>query len=324
MFKKTFVAACAIALVTSTGAFAQVYPSKPVTLVMPYAAGGPGDTLARIVAHSMTKTLKQQVLVENIGGAGGTIGSGRVAKAAPDGYTLLMIHVSHATNPALYPKLRYDAIKDFEPIGLVADLPMVFVAKKDFPANDFRSMVDYVKANKDKVTYAHAGSGSASHLCGLMFFSTIRTQVTTIPYKGAGPAMNDLLGGQVDMMCDQVVNVVSPLKAGKVKGYAVASKTKSPAVPTLPTVSESGLPGFELNIWYGVFAPKGAPKPVIERLVASLQEAVKDPDVKSRFADLGAIPVSEKRATPEALQTLLKEEIDKWGPVIKNAGVYGE
>jgi tripartite-type tricarboxylate transporter receptor subunit TctC len=293
-------------------------------MIMPYSAGGPGDTLTRLVAQSMTKTLKQQVLVENVAGAGGTIGSTRVANASPDGYTLLMIHVSHATNPALYPKLRYDPIKDFEPVGLVADLPMVFVAKKDFPPNDFKGMVEYVKANKDKVNYGHAGIGSASHLCGLLFFSAIQTNVTTVPFRGAGPAMNDLLGGQIDFMCDQTLNVVSPLKAQKIKGYAVASKARSPALPNLPTANESGLPGFELNIWYGLFAPKGTPKPVLDKLVAGLQEAVKDPTVKSRFADLGATAVTADRAQPQALRILLKSEIDKWGPVIKKAGVYGE
>ena len=222
----------------------------------------PGDTLARLVAQSMTTTLKQQVIVENAAGAGGTIGSTKVATAKPDGYTLLMIHISHATNPALYPKLRYDPIKDFEPIGLVADLPMVFVAKKDYAPNTFKDLIAHIKTNKDKVLYAHAGVGSASHLCGLLLFSTLDTNVTNVPYKGSGPAMNDIMGGQVDMICDQTVNVVGPLKAGKIKGYAVASKTKSPALPKLPTAGEAGLPGFELNIWYGLFAPKGTPKPV--------------------------------------------------------------
>ncbi|RJF95153.1 tripartite tricarboxylate transporter substrate binding protein BugD [Noviherbaspirillum saxi] len=324
MLKNALFASGLIALASTGYAYAQEYPAKPITMVMPYSAGGPGDTLARLVAQSMTKTLKQQVLIENVAGAGGTIGSGRVANASPDGYSLLMIHVSHATNPALYPKLRYDSIKDFEPIGLVADLPMVFVAKKDLPPKDFKGLIDHVKTNKDRVNYGHAGTGSASHLCGLLFFSTVQTTVTTVPYKGSGPAMNDMLGGNVDFMCDQTVNVVSHLKSGKIKGYAVASKEKSPALPDLPTASESGLPGFELNIWYGVFAPKGTPKPVVDKLVASLQEAMKDPTVKARFADLGATPVSAERAKPEALRTLLKSEIDKWGPIIKKAGVYGE
>jgi putative tricarboxylic transport membrane protein len=324
MFRKAAHAIAVIAVASATSAHAQDYPTKPVTIVMPYAAGGPGDTLARLVAQSMTSQFKQQVLVENAAGAGGTIGTQKVASAKPDGYTLLMIHISHATNTALYPKLKYNAINDFEPIGLVADLPMVFVAKKDFPPNTFKELLTYVKANKDKVNYANAGTGSASHLCGLLFFSTIETNVTTVPYKGSGPAMNDLLGGQVDLLCDQTVNVVSPLKSGKIKGYAVASKSKSPALPNLPTANESGLPGFELNIWYGLFAPKGTPKPVLDKLVASLQEVIKDPAIKTRFADLGAEPVSSDRARPEALRTLLKAETDKWGPIIKKAGVYGD
>lgn len=317
------IALCA-SLALATTAFAQDFPTKPVTLVMPYAAGGPGDTLARLVAQSMTTTLKQQVIVENAAGAGGTIGSTKVAGAKPDGYTLLMIHISHATNLALYPKLRYDPIKDFEPIGLVADLPMVFVAKKDYPPNTFKDLIAHIKTNKDKVLYAHAGVGSASHLCGLLLFSTLDVNVTNVPYKGSGPAMNDIMGGQVEMICDQTVNVVGPLKSGKIKGYAVASKAKSPALPTLPTASEAGLPGFELNIWYGLFAPKGTPKPIQDKLEAALQAALKDPTVRTRMADLGAEPASADRATPAALRTLLKSEIDKWTPIIKKAGVYGE
>ena len=324
MLNRFATAAVAALSVLATPAYAQDFPNKPVTLVMPYAAGGPGDTLARLVAQSMTTTLKQQVIVENAAGAGGTIGSTKVSTAKPDGYTLLMIHISHATNPALYPKLRYDPIKDFEPIGLVADLPMVFVAKKDYAPNTFKELIAHIKTNKDKVLYAHAGVGSASHLCGLLLFSTLDTNVTNVPYKGSGPAMNDIMGGQVDMICDQTVNVVGPLKGGKIKGYAVASKTKSPALPNLPTAGEAGLPGFELNIWYGLFAPKGTPKPIQDKLEAALQAALKDPNVKQRMADLGAEPVSADRATPAALRTLLKSEIDKWSPIIKKAGVYGE
>lgn len=326
MFKKSVFTAAALAIATAsaTSAFAQEFPSKPITMVMPYPAGGPGDTLTRLVAQSMTKTLKQTVMVDNTSGAGGTIGSGKVANATPDGHTLLMIHVSHATNPALYPKLRYDSIKDFEPIGLVAELPMTFVAKKDFPANNFKEYLAYIKENKDKVNHGHAGTGSAAHLCSLLFYSTIDTKVTIVPYKGSAPAMNDMLGGQVDVMCDQIVNVVSHVKAGKIKAYAVASKERSPALPNVPTAAEAGLPGFDVNIWYGVFAPKGTPKPVIDKLTMALQEAVKDPVVKAKFADLGATPVSVDRAQPEALRSLLKAEIDKWGPVIRKSGVYGD
>lgn len=324
MFKKTVFTASLAALVIAGGVHAQEFPSKTISIVMPYSAGGPGDTLARLVAQSMSKTLKKQVIVENYPGAGGTIGSARVANAPPDGHQLLMIHVSHATNPALYPKLAYDAIKDFEPVGLFADLPMVIVSKKDMPVKNFKELIDYVKANKDKVNYAHAGTGSASHLCGLLFSSAIKTKITMVPYKGAAPAITDMMGGQVDFMCDQTVNVVPYLKSGRIKAYAIASKARSPALPELPTANEAGLPGFELNIWYGVFAPKGTPKPVLDKLSASLQEAVKDPAVKTKLAELGAVPVSEERARPEPLRVQLKSEIEKWGAVIKEAGVYGE
>ena len=324
MLKTTLLTASLTVLAIIPNAYAQEFPTKTVSLIMPYSAGGPGDTLARLVAQSMTKTLKKQVIVENYPGAGGTIGSARVANASPDGHTLLMIHVSHATNPALYPKLAYDSIKDFEPVGLVADLPMVFVSKKGLPVKNFKELIDYIKANKDKVNYGHAGTGSASHLCGLLFNSAIKTKVTMVPYKGAAPAISDMMGGQVDFMCDQTVNVVPYIKSGRINGYAVASKTKSPALPDLPTANDAGLPSFELNIWYGVFAPKGTPKPVVEKLSASLQEAIKDPTVTAKLADLGATPVSAERARPDALRVQLKSEIDKWGPIIKEAGVYGE
>jgi tripartite-type tricarboxylate transporter receptor subunit TctC len=201
---------------------------------------------------------------------------------------------------------------------------MVFVSKKDLPVKSFKELIDYVRANKDKVNYGHARTGSASHLCGLLFSSAIKTKITMVPYKGAAPAITDMLGGQVDFMCDQTVNVVPYLKSGRVKGYAVASKTKSPALPDLPTANEAGLPGFELNIWYGVFAPKGTPKRVVDTLSASLQEAVKDPTVKAKLAELGAVPVAEERARPEPLRMQLKSEIDKWEPIIKEAGVYGQ
>lgn len=319
-----FLTASMLSLVAASGAIAQDFPDKTITMVMPYSAGGPGDTLSRLVAQSMAKTLKQTVIVENLAGAGGTIGSAKVASAAPDGYTLLMIHVSHATNPALYPKLRYDPIKNFEPIGVVADLPMAFVGRKDLPAKNFKEYLDYIKAGKEKVNHGHAGTGSASHLCSLLFYSKLNTKVTLVPYKGSGPAMNDLLGGQIDIMCDQVVNVVSHVRSGKVKAYAMASKERSAALPNVPTTAEAGMPGFEVNIWYGMFAPKGTPKPVIDKLTVALQQALKDPQVKSKFADLGATPASPERAQPEALRTLLKSEIDRWGPVIRKAGVFGE
>ncbi len=324
--KNTFLKSVAgLTLLASAFAYADApYPNKTITMVVPFAAGGPTDTVARLVAQSMTGTLKQTVIVENVGGAGGTIGAARVAKSAPDGYTLFLHHIGQSTAPTLYRKLSYNAVDDFEPIGLITDVPMTFIARGDFPAKDFKEFLAYVKANKNKVTYANAGVGSASHLCGMLFMTAIDTELTTVPYKGTGPAMNDLLGGQVDFMCDQTTNTTSQIKGGKVKAYAVTTKTRVPSLPNIPTANEAGLPGFEVGVWHGLYAPKGTPKPVIDKVAAALQVALKDPVVKQRFADLGTEPVSADRATPEALRAHLKAEIAKWAPIIKKAGVYAD
>lgn len=317
-------AAACLALFGSALAHAQTYPTKTITMIVPFAAGGPTDTVARLVAQSMGTKLKQQIIIENVGGAGGTIGAARVAKAAPDGYTLFLHHIGQSTAPALYRKLSYNAQTDFEPIGLVTDVPMTIVARKDFPAKDFREFLSYVKANKDKITYANAGVGSASHLCGMLFMTAIGTDLTTVPYKGTGPAMNDLLGGQVDFMCDQTTNTTSQIKSGKIKAYGVTTKSRLASMPDLPTLNEAGLPGFEVAVWHGMYAPKGTPKPIIDTLASALQTALKDPNVKQRFADLGTEPVAEKRATPEALRTHVKSEIERWSPIIAKAGVYAD
>jgi tripartite-type tricarboxylate transporter receptor subunit TctC len=302
----------------------QGYPTKVITIIVPFAAGGPTDTVARLLAQAMGKTLGQQIIVENVGGAGGTIGATRAAKASPDGYTLLLHHIGMATAPALYRKLPYRPIEDFEPIGLITDVPMTLVAKKDFPAKDLKELVAYVKKNKDKVSYANAGLGAASHLCGMLFMSAIETDLTTVPYKGTGPAMNDLLGGQVDFMCDQTTNTTSQIKAGKIKVYGVTTKTRVPSLPEVPTLHEAGLANFEVAIWHGLYAPKGTPKPVVDKLAAALQEALKDPLVKTRFAELGTEPVATERARPEALRRHLALELEKWAPIIKKAGVYAD
>jgi tripartite-type tricarboxylate transporter receptor subunit TctC len=323
MTKLIALIACLVLLsMSQTGA--QDYPTKVITMVVPFAAGGPTDTVARLITVPMSKTLKQQVIVENVGGAGGTIAANRVAKAAPDGYTILIHHIGMATAPALYRKLPYNPMTDFEPIGLINEVPMALVAKKDFPAKDLKELIAYVKANKDKVNYANAGLGAASHLCGMLFMSAIQTDVTTVPYSGTAPAMNDLLGGQVDFMCDQTTNTTSQIKAGKIKVYGVTTKKRVPSLPNVPTMDEAGLPGFEVSIWHGLYAPKGTPKPVIDKLTSALQVALKDENVKQRFAELGTEPVDQKRATPEALRAHLKTEIDRWGPIIKKAGVYAD
>ena len=324
MLRSTLRVAFCFALLFASQAGAQQYPTKVITLMVPFAAGGPTDTVARLVAKAMGDSLKQQVIVENVGGAGGTIAPGRVAKAAPDGYTILIHHIGMSTAPALYRKLPYDPLNDFEHIGLINDTPMTIVAKKDLPPKDLKELIAYVKANKEKVNYANAGLGAASHLCGMLFMTAIQTDVTTVPYGGTAPAMNDLLGGQVDFMCDQTTNTTSQIKGGKIKVYAVTTKSRVASLPDVPTAHEAGLPNFEVVVWHGLYAPKGTPKPVIDQLTKALQVAIKDATVKQRFAELGAESVADKLATPEAHRSFLKSEIDKWGPIIKKAGVYAD
>ncbi|WP_029013674.1 tripartite tricarboxylate transporter substrate binding protein BugD [Niveispirillum irakense] len=322
-FSTLAVTAFALALGTAP-AMAQDYPSRPVTMVVPFSAGGPTDTVARLVAQSMSKTLGQQVIVENVGGAGGTIGAGRVAKADPDGYTILLHHIGQATSATLYRKLAYDPKTDFAPVGLVTDVPMTIVAKKDFPAKDLKELVAYVKANPDKVTLANAGVGAASHLCGMLFMQALETPLTTVPYKGTGPAMNDLVGGQVDIMCDQTTNTTGQIKGGAIKAYAVTTPNRVPSLSDLPTTKEAGLPGVEVAVWHGIYAPKGTPDAVVKKLSDALKVALKDETVKQRFADLGTEPVAEDRATPKALGDFVVTEIDRWKPVITAAGVYAD
>ena len=313
-----------LALVASSGALAQTYPEKTITMIVPFSAGGPTDTVARLIAQSMSTDLGQQVIVENVGGAGGTIGAGRVAKADPDGYTVLLHHIGMSTAPSLYRKLAFNPLTDFAPIGLVTDVPMTLIARADFPAQDFNELVSYIKTNKDQVSYANAGLGAASHLCGMLFMSAINTNMTTVPYKGTGPAMNDMLGGQVDVMCDQTTNTTSQIKANKVKVYAVTTSTRVPSLPDVPTAQEAGLPNFEVAVWHGLYAPKGTPQEAVDRLTKSLQVALQDDNVKTRFAELGTEPVALDRATPEALGSHLKAEIDKWNPVIQAAGTFAD
>lgn len=323
MTKRVGLVACLLLLsVSQTGA--QDYPTKVITMIVPYAAGGPTDTVARLIAVPMSKTLTQQVIIENVLGAGGTIAANRVAKSSPDGYSILIHHIGMSTAPALYRKLPFNPITDFEPIGLINEVPMTLVAKRDFPAKDLKELIAYVKANKDKLNYANAGLGAASHLCGMLFMSAIQTDVTTVPYNGTGPAMNDLLGGQVDFMCDQTTNTTSQIKADKIKVYGVTTKKRVATLPNVPTMDEAGLKGFEVSVWHGLYAPKGTPKAVIDKLINSLHVALKDDNVKQRFAELGTEPVAENRATPAALGAHLKAEIDKWSPIIKKAGVYAD
>jgi tripartite-type tricarboxylate transporter receptor subunit TctC len=324
MVQNSLAAAILFALVAATSGFAQEYPTKPISMVIPFSAGGPTDVLARILAHSMTKSLGQQVLVENTVGAGGTIAATKVARAKPDGHTLLLHHNGMATAPALYRKLQFNPLTDFEYIGLVADVPMTLVATKKLPPNNFKEFLTYLKANKDKMSLGNAGLGAVSHLCGMLFMSAVQTEVTTVAYKGTGPAMNDLIGGQIDFLCDQTTQTAQHIKAGTIKVYGVTTKTRIPSLPDMPTLHEQGLTDFEVVVWHGLYAPKGTPKPVIDKLSQALQAALKDPAVKARFAELGAQPVPTDKAQPEALRAHLKEEIDRYGPLIKKAGVYAD
>lgn len=309
---------------TINGVHAQDYPIKPISLVMPFPAGGPGDAMARNLGAVLGAALKQQVIVENPSGAGGTIGSNKVAKSKPDGYTLLIMNVGMTTAPALYRALPYNIVTDFDHIGRVADVPMTVVARNGLPPNNLKEFLAYARASSQKLTFANAGLGSAAHLCALLFMNTIQTEFTTVPYKGAAPAMIDLVGGHVDLLCDQTSTTSAQIKAEAVKVYGVTSKTRVASLPGVPTLDEQGLAGFEVVVWFGLWAPKGVPKPVMDKLVAALQTAVVDPTFKTRLADLGAEPVPVAQANPEALFTLVKSEIDKWVPIIRKIGVYAD
>ncbi len=324
---RKFIAVLVAAGVVSACAYAaqaQSYPERTITVVVPFSAGGPTDTVTRLVAESMSKDLGQQIVVENVGGAGGTLGAGRVASAEPDGYTILLHHIGMATSATLYRKLAYDTLNAFEYVGLVTDVPMTIVARKDLEPADLKGLVEYSKANKDKVTVANAGIGAASHLCGMLYMSAIETPLVTVPYKGTGPAMTDLLGGQVDIMCDQTTNTTKQIQAGTIKAYAVTSPERLDVLKDIPTTKEGGLEGMEVGIWHGIYAPKGTPAEITERLSKSLQVALKDENVVARFAELGTEPSPESDATPQALKAKLESEVARWKPIIEAAGQYAD
>ncbi len=316
--------ALCLSLAAVLPARAQEYPTRVITMIVPFAAGGPGDTIARLIGHAMSQSLKQQIIIENALGAGGTIGTHRVARAAPDGYTLLLMHTGQATSVSLYRKLPYDPVNDFEKVGLVTDVSMALVARPDFPPKDLREAIAYIRENGDKVTFAHSGVGSAAHLCGLIFMNATGTKMTIVPYRGGGPALNDLIAGNIDFYCDPATGPTPHIQAGKIKAYAVTTKTRLSTLPDVPTTEEAGFPKIEVSTWYGLYAPRGTPKPIIERLVSALQAAIKDPTVVSRFKELSMEPVSEDRATPDALDAFLKAEVAKWAPIIKEAGVLAD
>ena len=325
-FKHWLTAVAGAASLVATGAaVAQAaFPAKPVTVVVPFSAGGPTVVVARLIGVPMGKALGQTVIIDNALGAGGTIAAAKVARAAPDGYTIFLHHMGMSTAPALYRKLSFDPLKDFEYIGQVVDVPMTLLARKDFPPNNFKELQAYLKANGNKVTLANAGLGAVSHLCGLLFMSQIGVELTTVPYKGTGPAMNDLLGGQVDLLCDQTTQTVPFIKDGRVKIYGVTTHNRLASLPDVPTLDEQGLKGFEVKVWHGMYAPKGTPREVIDKLNAALKTAMADPMVTRRLAELSSDIPSADKMTPEGLRSHLQAEIAKWGPVIKKAGIYAD
>jgi len=314
-----------LGLATAALAHAQAnWPTKPVTLVVPFAAGGPTDVVARTLGASMSKALGQTVVVENKLGAGGTVAATYVARAAPDGYTFFIHHNGMATSTALYRKLAYDPLKDFEFVSQAVEVPMTMLARKDFPASNLQELVSYIKAHKDKINLANAGLGAVSQLCGMMFQRAIGVQLTEVPFQGTAPAMNALLGGQVDVLCDQTTQTVPQIKAGNVKLFGVTTKNRVKVLPNAPTLREQGLKDFEVVVWHGIYAPKGTPRPIIEKMNAAVRAALKDPDVIRRMDELGAEIVPDATNTPEALHAWLKSEIDKWGPVIKAGGKFAD
>lgn len=303
---------------------AQGFPGRPVTLVIPFAAGGPTDVVARQLAIPMGRQLGQPVVVENVVGAGGTLGAAKVAQAAPTGHTVLLHHMGMATAPALYKKLSFDPVKDFEPIAQVLDVPMLLLARKGLPASDLPELQAYLRQHKDQVSLAHAGLGAVSHLCGMLITSALGISLTTIPYKGTAPAMNDLMGGQVDLLCDQTTGAVPFVRDGRVKAIGVATARRLSALPLVPTLDEQGLKGLEVKVWHGLYAPRGTPPEVVARLGEALRTALRDPQVTQRLAELNAeIPEADK-LNPEGLRRHLAAEIAKWGPLIRKAGVYAD
>ena len=322
MFLAPFVFAAALANVAL--AAEPVYPSRPITIVVPFAAGGPADTIARIMAEHMRVSLGQPIILENVAGAAGSIGAGRVARAAGDGHTLVIgVWGTHVVNGAIY-ALQYDLLKDFEPISLLASNPMVIVAKKAMPARDLMELIAWLKANPDKATAGTTGTGGASHVAAILFQRETGTRFQFVPYRGLAPAMQDLVAGQIDLMVDNPASSLPQARAGTIKAYAVTAKARLAAAPDIPTADEAGLPGFNVSQWTGLWAPKGTPNHIIAKLNKSVVEALADSSVHARLADLGQYIPPREQQTPEALLAYQKAEIEKWWPIIKAAGIKGE
>lgn len=318
--KKLVVALAGLAALAASPAVAQNYPTKPITMIVPFAAGGPTDIVARIVAEPMSRLLGQQIVVENVAGAGGTTGITRGAGAAPDGYTIMMGHMgTHGAAPALYPNLKYNPAADFAPVGMAAGTPIVIVATKKHPATNLQEFIAWAKKQGDKANHAHAGVGSVSHSTGILLNSIIGTKPTFIPYTGTGPALNDLVSGQVDYMTDQIVNVVGQITADSIKAFAIATPERSPALPNVPTTKEAGLSNYEVSAWNAVFAPKGTPQAVVDKLADALNKALDDANAKKRLDELGGVIPKPNERGPAALQKLVESEVARWTPVLKEA-----
>lgn len=324
-FGKRALMGLAAAAMLSAPALAQApYPTRPITMIIPFAAGGPTDTVGRLIAQTMGNDLGQPVVVENVGGAGGTLGAQRVAQARPDGYTILLHHIGMATIPTLYRRVPYDAINGFETLGLVTDVPMTLVARRNFPANNLAELVQVIQREREKLNYANAGIGAASHLCGLLFMHAINAPMTTVPYRGTGPAMNDLVAGTVDLMCDQTTSTTEQIRGNTIRAYAVTTPARVASLPELPTAAEAGLPGFDVSVWHGLYAPRTTPRPIVDRLNRALVNALRDETIARRFAELGTAPVAIERATPEVHRTFWQADIAKWRPLIQAAGQFAD
>jgi tripartite-type tricarboxylate transporter receptor subunit TctC len=306
------------------GAGGDGYPNREITIVVPFAAGGPTDTVTRLIARPMGQELGQQIVVQNVEGAGGTVAAGQVARAEPDGYTVLMHHIGMSTAPSLYPNLAFDPLEDFKTIGLVTEVPMTVIARKDFEPSTLEELATYVKENADDVTYAHAGIGAASQLCGLLLQDAIGVKVTEVPYDGTEPALTDLVGGQVDFMCDQTTNTTGQIQGNEVKAYAVTTSERIDALPDLPTTEEGGLGDVQVTVWHGLYVPAETPDDVVQTLSDALKVALKDQGVIDRLAELGTAPVAEDQASPDAHREKLDSQIDEWRPIIEEAGVTAE
>lgn len=313
-----------LSVMTALPANAQTFPERPITLIVPFVAGGGADAVARVIGNGMSAQLNQTVVIENVGGAGGTLGAARGARAQPDGYTITLTHLGQAASATLYRKLPFDPIGDFEPIGVTAVVPMVVIGPKSSPAKDITELVAQIRSKKTGMTIANGGIGSGSHFCGMLFMSALKAQMQVVPYKSAAPAMNDVLGGRIDVFCDQVTTAGAQAKSGAVKAFAVSTKERLPGMPDLPTLNETVLPGFELGIWIGLAAPKRTPQPILEKLASAMKAALANPDVARRLEEFGTQPPAKELLEPAQFKKYFQEEADKWRPIIIETGTYAD